>query len=552
MALAFGAMAGTSRAQPLLGEVHTLSRVAPAIERSFVVASAGGYDLQLTDFGAPAAFTSLRLIVTRGSEIVAQTNAPGPLHFDAVADTYEVHVLGSPNAADGSGTFGVQVVPTGGGSPVLDFADAINAPAPAGDPTVTTLQTQFDVSVPGAYSVELTDFAFPAAFATLTLNIIGPGGASVFASPPTAPGSYPFTAVAGTYNLFVITKVQSPPDSGSYGLQIGDGTHVLYSDARAVSTQSDAGTPSATFTADVTAAGTYRVTLTDFQFPAPLQSVQLNVTQGGTSLGTLGMAGTLDVAAAVGPIFVSAIAQPAPAGGNGLYGVQLAPVGAGPALLDVTQGAGPLFDARFVDVTQAGSYDVTLSDLGFPATFSDLALAATRGPDRLGLIFGGGTFSFDATPGRYYLNFIAVPNATAKAGTYGLSVSPTPPAPVVTLTANPATVASGGTTSLTWSATDATSCTASGAWSGSKNTTGSETSAALTSASAFTLTCNGPGGSGSKTVNVGIAAPGNSGGGGALGVFESMLFASGLWLRARRRHSLYMAAGYRHCRSAGV
>ncbi len=72
-------------------------------------------------------------------------------------------------------------------------------------------------------------------------------------------------------------------------------------------------------------------------------------------------------------------------------------------------------------------------------------------------------------------------------------------APVVTLVANPTTVDGGGTTTLTWSATNATSCTASGAWTGSRATSGSEESAAITATSTFTLACEGPGGTAQRT-----------------------------------------------------
>ena len=46
--------------------------------------------------------------------------------------------------------------------------------------------------------------------------------------------------------------------------------------------------------------------------------------------------------------------------------------------------------------------------------------------------------------------------------------------PTVTLSANPGTVASGGSTTVTWSSTNATSCAASGSWSGAKNTSGTQ------------------------------------------------------------------------------
>jgi len=66
--------------------------------------------------------------------------------------------------------------------------------------------------------------------------------------------------------------------------------------------------------------------------------------------------------------------------------------------------------------------------------------------------------------------------------------------PSVQLTANPPGVAPGGTTTLTWSSTNATSCTASGGWSGSKALSGSETSAAINADQTYRLTCSGANG----------------------------------------------------------
>ncbi|HUO68754.1 MAG TPA: GDSL-type esterase/lipase family protein, partial [Gammaproteobacteria bacterium] len=81
--------------------------------------------------------------------------------------------------------------------------------------------------------------------------------------------------------------------------------------------------------------------------------------------------------------------------------------------------------------------------------------------------------------------------------------------PTVSLAVSPATVASGGTTQLSWTTSSATSCTASGGWSGTKTPVGGETSSALSSNTAFTLTCTGVGGTGSdsKTVTVTAAPP---------------------------------------------
>src|ERR1700682_3110915 len=55
-----------------------------------------------------------------------------------------------------------------------------------------------------------------------------------------------------------------------------------------------------------------------------------------------------------------------------------------------------------------------------------------------------------------------------------------PPIVTVTLAASPTAVASGGASTLTWSSTNATSCTASGGWSGAKATGGTQSTGALT------------------------------------------------------------------------
>ena len=86
-------------------------------------------------------------------------------------------------------------------------------------------------------------------------------------------------------------------------------------------------------------------------------------------------------------------------------------------------------------------------------------------------------------------------------------------APVVNLSANPATVAQGGNSVLTWSSTNATSCTASGGWSGSKATSGNQTISAIQATTTYTLACTGTGGTTSRSTTVTVSA---GGGGGSL------------------------------------
>ncbi len=93
-----------------------------------------------------------------------------------------------------------------------------------------------------------------------------------------------------------------------------------------------------------------------------------------------------------------------------------------------------------------------------------------------------------------------------------VTAAPPPPTVTVTISANPTTVSSGGSTTITWSSTNATSCTASSspsntAWTGTKSLTGSQGVAGLTATTAFNLSCSGPGGSVTQGITVTVNAP---------------------------------------------
>src|SRR5262245_59294178 len=78
--------------------------------------------------------------------------------------------------------------------------------------------------------------------------------------------------------------------------------------------------------------------------------------------------------------------------------------------------------------------------------------------------------------------------------------------PTVSLSASPNSVSSGGTTMLSWTSSNADSCTASGGWSGARAVNGSAQSPAVTSATTFTLSCNGPGGGAVANATVSISS----------------------------------------------
>lgn len=82
------------------------------------------------------------------------------------------------------------------------------------------------------------------------------------------------------------------------------------------------------------------------------------------------------------------------------------------------------------------------------------------------------------------------------------------PSPTVTLALSQSKVSLGNTSTVTWSSTNATSCMASGAWSGTQAISGTSIQTPTTSgASAYTLICTGAGGSANQTATLIVPIP---------------------------------------------
>jgi hypothetical protein len=84
------------------------------------------------------------------------------------------------------------------------------------------------------------------------------------------------------------------------------------------------------------------------------------------------------------------------------------------------------------------------------------------------------------------------------------SASPSPGSPVITFTSNPTTVEYGSNSQLSWSVTNATSCTASGGWNGARLTQGKEFTQNLQKSTSYTLTCSGVAGTSTKSISISV------------------------------------------------
>jgi len=84
------------------------------------------------------------------------------------------------------------------------------------------------------------------------------------------------------------------------------------------------------------------------------------------------------------------------------------------------------------------------------------------------------------------------------------SLDPNASGPSLVFGATPSSVDQGGVTTLSWSATNADDCSASGGWSGSKTVSGSELIGPLSAGATYGMTCNGPGGSAIQMISVSV------------------------------------------------
>lgn len=524
------------------------------VDNTFTAPVSGTYTVTLTDLQFPASLQNVILLLADNTSGQGTTlNAAGSTQVTlAAGDSCAILAIGQEGSSAAGGLFSVSLTPPAGaasfyGTNVVPIGGVTLLQPSVAPEGVLNLGA-------GATTITLNDLQFPQALNAAGVAVINSSGQSVTgtypeistSAPTTASGS--FTAAAGSYRVFGYATPTTASTVGSYAVVLTQGTTSVFDDALTVSA---AGSPLEpyTFDANITAAGAYNVTLTDFQFPSALTSVQFAAEQNGTLLGTPALAaGSLTVSPAKGQVALLAFAQAT--GSGGIFGLDVSSTGGATSAFDTTQGVGAGFKMIPLTVSAQQTLGVTATDIQFPSSLATLEAAVTTGTTVEGKIIAGGgssgsttpisgTFSFSASPGTtYFVNVLAQPASPATAGTYALTVTP---APVVTLTPSVTSVNSGGTVTLTWSTQNATSCTATGGsgWSGNESPSGGTlTTSALTATTTFSLSCTGGGGTGSASATVTVTTPsssGKSGGGGSFDIASILALLSLLALRVGRR-----------------
>src|ERR1700677_991733 len=340
-------LAATAGADVLLDETNLvgLPGVAQPSEFSFTAPNAQALTVTLTDFQQPAAFTSLQIAVTLDDAVVGTpaavdaTTHKATVSVPAAAGNYVLHVIGTPAVVSpntqGFGSFGVCVAPATTATSCIaaySFSGNIQTPAAVSTAGTSTLNTNFTSTVAGAYTVTLTDDAFPVALQSVSAGILlgaTPVQVNIPAGTPTQ-----VTLAAGTsYSLLVAAVADTTVQAGLYGIKITDPTG-----ATVFNRTLPVGTLPGSTIVDNTSAQGLNLVLTDFAYPAALAGVGVAITEGSASLAQLTAPGSLsNFMAPAGSIeiwqYAVAGAQP------GVYSVGLS--SSSPSLFSITKVVNP-------------------------------------------------------------------------------------------------------------------------------------------------------------------------------------------------------------------
>lgn len=533
------------------------------VNQSFTAAGTGSvsYSVTLTDLAFPAALQSAELILidnttstavatlsTNSTQLTA--NSTGNLN---AGDSYQLVAFGVAPSAQPDGLFGVSLLI--GGTAVTGFPDIVPIGTvtflkSACNPSKTDGSFTFGSTVPATLAV--TDLRFPDNVALSALGAVVVDASAVQAVASSIAGGTSQTSISApsttdSYEVFAYGSPGSTaPNGGSYSVTVeqpnGSATSYPFSEAQGVLSS---GTTAQTFSIDqsIPGPGPYVFTLTDFGFPAKLTVAALAAVQNGAVLGQLAETGNFNVTAAEGPLTLLVFGGSSSSDGS-LLGIDLSPPNGGTSLFDITRGIGAGFSSTPLSVASAQQVQINVADLKFPSALGNLSVALTNGTKLVSYIASAGS-SGSIPPTqlsantKYYVNVIAQPNTSqnAQAGTYAMSVAPSP---AVTLSASSSSVTSGSTVTLTWTAQNATSCTASGGsgWQGSETppSGGSVTTSALVATTTFSLSCSGAGGTANASATVTVTPDPPSGGHGGGGAFDpDLLIALAVLLAMRVR-----------------
>ncbi len=496
-----------------ISNAPVLNNPSSSTER-FSVPNDGTYRIQLGDLRFPNPVHDLQGLVLNGpgGAVIGVVAPDAPLDVVLSAgDSPEVTVIATRSSDADRSSYDLRVVSVDSDivfqsvTQVGDFSEVVSLPV-AG-------------LMPGEQAeARLIDFGFPASLEQLR-GLLTAGTDSVDIAAGAVSRFTPTTEDA------TVQVSAAPGTIGAAGVRIEDANSVIVDSIVTLEPQpelNEAAVIDRVF--DVPVAGEITVEVRDFAIPQVFDNIVAAVIRDGAIVAELRDAGLVSFTATPGTYQLSVVGQFTALGGAGTLGVSVTDAG-GNSVLSTEASAGGLLDTTELVIDVAQRLRISARDLQLPAALDDLTLTLTQGADILGSILGGGEFDITLSPGVYRISVVASPDATVGLGAYRLDAAALADPPELTLEANNTSVPNGGSVTLEWSTQRATSCTASGAWSGSRATAGTETISGLQSTSEFRLDCTGEGGVVSDAIQISIRATSSVSGGGLVGPLSSIFLA---------------------------
>lgn len=157
-------------------------------------------------------------------------------------------------------------------------------------------------------------------------------------------------------------------------------------------------------------------------------------------------------------------------------------------------GGGGVSRVVTISASPVSFYVGNSSTLAWSATWADSCTASGSWSGAVA-VSGSTSTGVINTPGTYTYSLSCNNSVTGDFGSNSVSITANQlPVPTASLTASPNPVVYGGRATLTWSSTNATSCTAGGPWSNSGTVAGNGLTNPIYSDTTFTFQCTGPGG----------------------------------------------------------
>lgn len=378
------------------------------------------YNITLTDFSFPQSLASLTLTLSDPEAL------PAPITLSETDPTIKQRLSGGSGIIDASG----QAAGVNGGLYSVILAPSNTAPVYSqAVPVGSVILLASPTLTAQSYTVTLADLDYPAALATAGVVVVQNGAALAQLA---AAGAQTFTAAAGPAQVYAVAIPAASgsatlPGTGSYAVSLTSSGGGVALDVARPAASSGSGVSVYYYDTQAAASQSYNLVLSDFAYPAAFSQIVAAAAQGIGPAGAPALLGTPvpgagaeALTAASGEVSLLVFARPAGAG-TGLFGLQWN--GSQPAF-DTTQGTGSLFASRTIGVTDSGRYQVSLADLGFPASFSSLDVVVTSGTSVVAAAAHTGNLTFTAMPGNYDVSIIGQPGtATSDAGTYALNVT---------------------------------------------------------------------------------------------------------------------------------